>query len=161
MNNRRPFIKQTGFTLIELVAVMVLLGILAAYAVPRFGGTDTFDAYAAQDQIIAGARLAQQRAMYDHSVGACYSLDITNGGNGDVIRVLNAANVAVGPSPEWRAGIVINPDVPLSPQQVFFNADGSPVSGCPGVLINPTITIGSPVILNVCITSAGYIHACP
>lgn len=135
---------------------MVLLGILVAYAVPRFGGVNTFEAYAAQDQIIAGARLAQQRAMYDHAAGACYSLDIGS----HSIRVLNSTSTAIGPSPEWRAGILIDTDIPLSAQRIYFDGDGSPVSACNGALISPTITIGSPVLFSVCISTAGFVYAC-
>ena len=36
MKNLAPNIKENGFTLIELVMVIVILGILAAFALPRF-----------------------------------------------------------------------------------------------------------------------------
>ena len=33
--------QQSGFTLIELVTVIVILGVLAAFAIPRFSGLET------------------------------------------------------------------------------------------------------------------------
>jgi MSHA pilin protein MshA len=36
MNNRHPLKNQKGFTLVEIIAVLILIGILAAVAVPRF-----------------------------------------------------------------------------------------------------------------------------
>ena len=47
-------VKQSGFTLIELVVVIVILGILAAFAVPRFMGMEG-EARAATVKNLAGS----------------------------------------------------------------------------------------------------------
>lgn len=66
-----------GFTLVELVAVVVLLGVLATYSATKFSGRQGYSDYALRDQLVSSYRFAQQRAMYDHTAGACYSLDIS------------------------------------------------------------------------------------
>ncbi|PSJ47765.1 MSHA biogenesis protein MshC [Zobellella endophytica] len=56
---------QRGFTLIELVAVLVLAGILAAVALPRLSLSSSFDERLQADNLVGLLRLAQLRAMND------------------------------------------------------------------------------------------------
>ncbi len=55
--------KHCGFTLVELVTVIILIGILAVNVLPRFDGTASYEAHTHRTQLIAALRLTQQRAM--------------------------------------------------------------------------------------------------
>lgn len=158
MTLTRSFV-QTGFSLIELVAVMILLGVLAVTALPRFTGKSDFSVYSARDQITAGARLAQQRAMTDRQSDLCYRLAIAS----NVLALQHQDSSAViqsfGPSEEWRDGIVIDTDVSVSDATVYFDGLGNVLSACSGSQLSSitTISIDS---LAVCINPVGYIYDC-
>lgn len=59
-------LKQRGFTLTELITVMVIVGIIAAVAVPRFFERNTFDSRGFHDQVISTLRYAQKSAIAQH-----------------------------------------------------------------------------------------------
>lgn len=54
---------QQGFTLVELVVVIILVGIMALVAGPRFVGRDAFDARGYADGFVGGLQYARQQAV--------------------------------------------------------------------------------------------------
>lgn len=55
--------RHKGFTLIELVIVIVLLGILSAVVVPKFFDIQTYRERAASDEVAGAVRYAQKLAV--------------------------------------------------------------------------------------------------
>ena len=56
-------VEKAGFTLVELVMVIVIVGILAAVAAPRFFDTNVFQSRGFADQVQASLRYAQKQAI--------------------------------------------------------------------------------------------------
>jgi MSHA pilin protein MshC len=54
---------QRGFTLVELITVMVIVGILAVVALPRFFDRNVFESRGYYDQAISTLRYAQKTAV--------------------------------------------------------------------------------------------------
>ncbi|MDB6096899.1 MAG: mshC [Francisellaceae bacterium] len=56
-------ILQKGFTLIELILVIILVSILTVMAVPKFSSTSTLNSQFYFDQVLASVRFAQKLAI--------------------------------------------------------------------------------------------------
>ncbi len=56
-----------GFTLVELVVVMVLLAVISAVGMSRFASREPFAVQGVADQLVSGLRLAQATALAQRS----------------------------------------------------------------------------------------------
>jgi len=117
-----PVTHSSGFTLIELVAVMVIIAALAAMAIPRFAHNDaTVPAQA--DQLGRAIRHAQAMAM---SQGRALTLDIQSA-TGYAITDGASATPLPGTSDEGHLYTLIN-GVTLSGADLEFDSLGRPLN---------------------------------
>ncbi|MBE0364909.1 MSHA pilin protein MshC [Pseudoalteromonas ulvae UL12] len=68
--------KARGFSLVELIITLVILGTLSVTVLPKFFGPSIFDSYTARDQGLSILRTMQLRAM-QNTGAACHKIIIT------------------------------------------------------------------------------------
>lgn len=149
LNSKRA----AGFTLVELVIVIIILGILSVTVAPKFFSSKGFSEYAYRADVIAKLRLIQTRAMQQVN-DRCHRVNITEDKLG---------KVTCGTLSEFskqRATVVTiesGDNVTFSPVGLTFTFDHL---GRPQDCNNPCdITITGEQSLVVRIENEGYIHA--
>ena len=178
LNSHHFSIKHAGFTLVELVAVMMIIGVLSVSVFSRFSDTSGFAEYTYQARLISSLRNMQTRAMHDTRQEYCFQINVdtspaafgpptlsyTTGTSADTcdtsIDFTNPQYLSTNAT-EMTAEQVSLSTLP-SFDFIAFNGLGQPVNAA-GVLTCSAqceIVLTGESSVSVCIESQGYIHAC-
>ncbi|PMN68653.1 type II secretion system protein [Enterovibrio norvegicus] len=146
-----------GFTLIELITVLVILGIISVFAVPRLSGAEAFSVIGARDTGLSVARQVQLRAMQQEDPShSCFALSIAATRMGGSV---SSDTCKLGED-ENRSDVVdlSDSDVRASgPYSIEYDLLGRPL--CGGNSCKITFSQGS-ASASICANSEGYFYAC-
>ncbi len=154
---------QRGFTLIELIMVMVMLGVLAIFAAPRIFNSGDFYARGFHDETLGLLRYAQKAAIAQRRT-VCVSFTSTTASLtiATAASTFNCAAATALAGPNGTPTITAKPGVSYNaatPANWNFNFDGlgQPITSTGTAMATQTIQIGnaSDVIVE---TSTGYVH---
>jgi prepilin-type N-terminal cleavage/methylation domain-containing protein len=167
--------RDNGFTIIELIVVLVLAGILSAVILPRFLGASAANAIAARDSLLAVIRAGQQAARGRSNVSI--SIDettsewvaVANAGATELRSVRfpkRAVTLETGSPASSPLNCAAGFDAALADFTLQFDAEGNVASfSNNGVVesISPAfngvrLCINDTVAMSLCVTRAGYAH---
>ncbi|MEZ8235461.1 prepilin-type N-terminal cleavage/methylation domain-containing protein [Vibrio splendidus] len=153
--------KSSGFTLVELIIVIIILGIVSTFTASRFTGTSSYSTFTAQEQAISVIRQIQVNRMQSNVSAADDSFRLTV--NSDCLGSVAACNLDLSNSTQKsqadaRSDYVRELDISFSSPNTIIEFD---LLGNPSVSAGVNITINSTTSSNsaqVCINSQGYVR---
>jgi len=154
-----------GFTLVELVLVLMIAGILATVAIPRMVDRSAFQTHGGAAEVRTALRYAQKLAMAKNRV-VCVAttptnltLRFTNPVGGAACNQTVARPDGDASNPTYTVTLPNGINLASAPVTTFrFNAQGRPTNNA-GVLLNTatTLTVGGTAQVRV-EPETGYVH---
>ncbi|CAB0150560.1 hypothetical protein PSI9734_00999 [Pseudidiomarina piscicola] len=163
MNKSVSVKKWQGFSVIELIVVIIIIGILAVTAAPAFIDSDGVDEPLIEAELLSLLRLSQERAMQDVN-RRCYgvSLSSTEIAPQECGATVKATRIITIP-----AGVTLSVNSALANASsgVLFNSWGCPVSQQHSSTAEPCgqssveFVIAGADTRYLCVQSQGYIRS--
>ncbi|HAS6020961.1 TPA: type II secretion system protein [Vibrio vulnificus] len=153
---------QAGFTLVELIVVILLISIVSAYAASRYIGTGSFSAYAAQEQAISIIRQLQVYRMQSNTTNSANSNFELTASGGCLGSTAGCTAASTPQAAESRSDVMRLDGVSVSStiSPIRFDLRGNPLQTNGSALNSVTITFtASGESASVCINSQGYVSA--
>lgn len=142
MGKRVDVNKQDGFSLIELISILIIVGVITVSLTSRFGAVSRASIQASRDDIIAALFFAQQTSMARDTISIVItSSDVSVKENGTDIRLSTEAYPLSFP-----------PDVTATPITFLYDRLGHTTAG--------TISLSNSAGASTTITveASGYVH---
>ncbi|MDM7859138.1 type II secretion system protein [Alteromonas sp. ASW11-36] len=179
--SRPSLSSQSGFSLVELITVILLIGILSVVAIARFSDSTGFAEFTYQNRLISALRNMQQRAMQDSRSGFCYQINIVSGAVSPAFGPPSTNYTAGNQANTCASNIDANTDFLATTSTeiaeqgltisitdngnnnvtfIGFDGLGRPQSNISNCFAGCRVNFVGETRASVCIESQGYVHAC-
>jgi MSHA pilin protein MshC len=143
-----------GFTMVELVVTIVILGILAAVVMPRFIGNDAFASRGFHDEAQSVVRYAQKSAIaWRRPVFVCVTATTVSAGT-----VAGCGSLVAHPVTGDPLTTTAPSGVTLSPSSFSFDGGGRPNPNAQVTIAFASGIAGDPARQIVVEAETGYVH---
>jgi MSHA pilin protein MshC len=179
---KAPTQAQQGFTLVELVTVVIVLGIVSLTIAPKFTGSSGYTEFALQKRFVSTLRNTQLKAMFDTRTDFCYRINLSTGGDISAAFGPSSHSYLLGSeasscsatidmnSPEYlrtKAGEINADSLTFSAldnstavSYIQFDNSGRALTSAGRCANGCTFTFTGESDAKVCVADQGYVYAC-